>query len=301
MQTEMNTNIAKKQMCLKLANKPLVAEALKAEDKAEVLGFLGERPEHTFGMAGFIHNNGVVSPHNRGTFYGCRNQNGELEGVALIGHFILIEARSEASIAAFAQTAKTYANATMLLGEAETVQCFWNYYADGGQATRLYCRELLFTQQTPIEATAPVAGLRLARAEDLDLIVPAHAASAEAESGENPLATDAEGFRARCRRRIEQGATWVWIEDGVLKFKAEVITDTVDVIYLEGVWVDAGERGKGYGMRCLSQLSREFLKRSGSVCLLVNERFTGAQAFYKRAGFNLISTYDTIFLKSNCN
>ena len=301
MQTEMNTNRAKRQVFLQQAARPMVAEALKAEAEAEVLQFLGERPEHTFGMAGFIHSNGLVSPHNRGTFYGCRNQDGELEGVALIGHFILVEARSEASIAAFAQTAKTYANATMLLGEAETVQTFWSHYADGGQVTRLYCRELLFTQQRPMAATDPVPGLRLAREEDLDLIVPAHAASAEAESGENPLDTDAEGFRARCRRRIQQGATWVWIEDGVLKFKAEVITDTVDVIYLEGVWVDAGERGKGYGMRCLSQLSREFLQRSGSVCLLVNDRFKGSQAFYKKAGFDVISTYDTIFLKSNCN
>src|ERR1051325_2987873 len=187
--TEMKTGIANTETFLKLATKPMVAEALKAEDEAEVLQFLGERPEHTFGMAGFIHSNGLVSPHNRGAFYGCRNRDGQLEVVALIGYFLLVEARSEASIAAFAQTAKTYANATMLLGEAETVRSFWSYYADGGQAARLYCRELLFTQQTPVAATDSVPGLRLAREEDLDLIVPAHAASAEAESGENPLQT----------------------------------------------------------------------------------------------------------------
>jgi hypothetical protein len=46
----------------------------------------------------------------------------------------------------------------------------------------------------------------------------------------------------------------------------------------------------------MSQLNREFLKRTGSVCVLVNEKFEGAQAFYRKAGFDFAGYFDTMFL-----
>ncbi len=54
-------------------SEPLIVEELRAEQETEVMEFLGERPSHTFGMTGFIRSNGLVSPHNQGAFYGCRN------------------------------------------------------------------------------------------------------------------------------------------------------------------------------------------------------------------------------------
>lgn len=270
---------------------------LTQEHEAEVLAFLDERPVHTFGMVGFIRANGLVSPHNRGTFYACRDKQGQLEGVALIGHYILFEARRDAAIEAFARLAQRCRNAHMVLGEQDKVETFWSYYADGGQAPRLFCRELLLEQRWPIEVREAVPGLRPATLSELDLVVPAHAQSALDESGVDPLQVDPEGFRQRCARRIEQGNTWVWIENGRLIFKAEVITDSSLVSYLEGVWVDPQERGNGIGSRCMAQLGRSLLSRSTSVCLLVNEKSEGARAFYKSAGYKVIGCYDTIFLK----
>src|SRR5918996_570006 len=74
---------------------------LTEDDRNEVLAFLAERPTHTVCMAGFIRDNGLVSPHNRGTFYGCRNSEDRLEGVALIGHATLLDARSERAMQEF--------------------------------------------------------------------------------------------------------------------------------------------------------------------------------------------------------
>jgi len=279
------------------ATEAVIVKKLTAEDEGEVMAFLRERPVHTFGMAGFIRSNGVVSPHNHGEFYECRDANGELQGIALIGRYILVETRTDAAVEAFAHLAQDCRTAHMLLGEQEQVETFWSYYADGGQTSRLYCREYLFEQRRPVEGKATVPGLRLATIDDLDLIVPAHARIAFEESGVDPLQVDPEGFRQRCARRIELGQSWVLIEDGRLIFKAEVVSDTPEIIYLEGIWVDPLERGKGIGSRCMSQLSRSFLMRSSSVCVLVNEKFKSAQAFYKKAGFKFISHYDTIFLK----
>ena len=276
---------------------PLIIDTLTPDDEAEVLAFLAERPIHTFGMAGFIRSNGVMSPHNRGVFYACRDEMGRLEGVALIGHFILFETRSDAATCAFARLAQEHSNVYMLLGEQEEVEAFWGYYASGGQAPRLFCRELLFEQRWPIKVMDEVAGLRLATTTDLELIVPAHAETALHDSGEDPLLRDPAGFRQRCAHRIEQSRTWVLVENGRLVFKTEIVADTPEVIYIEGVWVDPQERGKSYGLRCLSQLNRAFLQRADSVCLLVNKKLGGAQAFYRRAGFKFVSSYNTIFLQ----
>ena len=64
----------------------LTVNKLTEAETREVLSFLSERPVHTICMIGLIRDNGLVSEHNRGTFYGCCNSEGRLEGVGLIGH-----------------------------------------------------------------------------------------------------------------------------------------------------------------------------------------------------------------------
>ena len=56
---------------------------------------------------------------------------------------------------------------------------------------------------------------------DLDLLVPACARAHHEELGVDPLRRDANGFRWRTRVQIEEGRSWLWVEDGVILFKAE--------------------------------------------------------------------------------
>jgi predicted GNAT family acetyltransferase len=269
---------------------------LTDRDEAEVLAFLAERPLHTVVMAGHIRDNGLESAFNRGVFHACRNGAGRLEGVALIGHATLVETRSEASLAAFARLAQGRPEAHLIMGEQEKIERFWRYYASVGQRPRRVCREMLLEQRWPVEAHAPVEGLRPATISDLEPVMRIQGEMAHAESGINPLEADPTGFRVRCARRIEQGRVWVWAEGERLIFKADVISDTPQVVYLEGVHVDPEERGKGYGTRCLSQLGQTLLARTGSLCVLVNERGLRARAFFERAGYKLRGCYDTVFL-----
>jgi predicted GNAT family acetyltransferase len=272
-----------------------VAE-LNTSDEGEALKFLGQRPLHTVGMVGFIQDNGLVSPLNRGTFYGCRNRQGQLEGVALIGHATLLETTTDRALEALVAIAQTCTSTHMIMGEEERIDDFWNYYAGDGQEMRRACRELLFELKWPVEALEEISGLRLATADDIELAMAIQARMAFAESGVNPLERDPEGFRQRCARRIEQGRTWVWIENGELIFKADILSDTSSVIYLEGVWINTERRAQGYGLRCMSQLARTLLRRTRSLCVLVNENNKEAHTFYQRAGYKLRSVYDTIFL-----
>ena len=274
----------------------VITSPLTNADTEEVLSFLSRRPIHTVAMVGFIHDNGLVSALNRGSFYGCRNSEGQLEGVALIGHATLLDTTTARAQEALATVAQKCTDAHMIMGEREQIERFWNHYAEAGQRMRHACSELLFELNWPIEALQAVPDLKLATLAELDQVVPLQAKLAFAESGINPLERDPEGFRQRCARRIEQGRTWIWLEAGEIVFKADVVSDTPSVIYLEGVWTNPNRRSQGYGLRCLSQLGRTFLSRAKSVCVLVNEKNELAQKFYQRAGYKLRAVYDTIFL-----
>jgi ribosomal protein S18 acetylase RimI-like enzyme len=270
---------------------------LTDENKTETLKFLAVRPIHTVFMASLISDNGVVSPLNRGAFYGCRNREGHLEGVALIGHATIIETKSQESIETFARFARSSSPTHLIRGEQETVESFWNYYSDGKQAARLICRELLLKRQTIPTNVDVVPGLRRATLADLEMIVTVNASMACQENGINPLAKDGVGFRQRSARRIRQGRSWVWIENEQLVFKTDIIAQTPQAAYLEGVYVAPEKRGKGHGLRCLSQLTEYLLMGVGSVCLTVNEKYPETLNFYKRAGYDIASRYDTIYLQ----
>jgi ribosomal protein S18 acetylase RimI-like enzyme len=250
-------------------------------------------------MAGLIHDNGIESSLNRGTFFGCRNAQGTLAGVALIGHTMLLEGRNIETIEILAHRARMFPSAHLILGEQEQIENFWHFYADSGQASRFMTRELLFEQRWPPPICENVPNLRLSTLEDLSLIVPVHAQMAFEKSGVNPLHVDPIGFRLRCARRIEQGRLWVWIEDSELIFKTDIVADTPQVVYLEGIYVNPGKRGQGFGRRCLSQLSRTLLVHTNSIVLLVNVHNDVALKLYQRAGFQCRSNYDTIFLQNS--
>jgi GNAT superfamily N-acetyltransferase len=271
-------------------------ELLSDSDCAEVLAFLERRPINTAYLTGLIRDNGLANELNRGAFYGYRNQQNQLEGVALIGHATLMEISSDEAIKAFAEVAQRCQAIHLIMFEENRIDKFWGGYAGVGREMRHAGRQLLFELRWPIEGSR-VSRLRLATVQDLPLLIPVHAEMARDESGIDPRERDAAGFSARYARRVEQGRTWVLIEDGKLLFKADVIAETPETTYIEGVWVNPEMRWQGYGRRCMSQLARMLLWRTKSICLFVNDENTDARKFYKQSGYHLRSVYDTIFVK----
>jgi hypothetical protein len=276
---------------------PEGVQRLTDGDAPEVLDFLSRRPLNTFIMASFIRENGIASPAHRGEFYAYRNAFGALEGVALIGHLILIETRSDVAIQAFAKLAQASCAAQTVLGEWTRVGQFLDCYSHGTPAPRLLNRQLLMERNQPISLPEQVRGLRVATIADLDLVVPVHAQLALEESGVNPLETDAVGFRQRCAQRIEKGRVWVVTQDNRLQFKADVVAETPEVIYLEGVYVGNNERSQGFGAHCLAQMTNQLLAQSGSVCLFANLRNHAAQKCYGTAGYTFREYYDSLYLQ----
>jgi ribosomal protein S18 acetylase RimI-like enzyme len=292
----LHTSTLSKAREVSVAVEAVKVERLANNDEPEVLQFLAQRPIHTVTLMGLIDDNGIVSPFNRGTFYGCRDLMGQLEGVALVGHATLMETVSDRALAALAQVARECPNTHMIMGEKERVADFWSHYSEAGRRQRLACREWLFELSWPVEAREPVQGLRRATMAELELVMPIQAELAFAESGINPLEIDPQGFRERCLRRIEQGRTWVVVDNGVLLFKADVVSKTAEVVYLEGIWVRGDYRHTNLSTRLMSELMRRLLEHTKSICLLVNEKNELAHGFYRKCGFHFRATYETIFL-----
>jgi predicted GNAT family acetyltransferase len=288
-------------MAMPLTSSPDPADCLNVvfltnNDEGEVLEFLSRRPIHTVCMSSFIRDHGIQSPLNRGYFYGYRNDQGTLEGVALIGHATLLETRSDAALKAFAELKFRDAHSHLIRGEHNMIQRFWKFYSALDQSPYHSCSELLFEQTELPEVTEPLPQLRLATFADLDSIVRINAQMIISECGIDPLVRDPKGFRARAARRIEQGRVWVWIKDGKLVFKADIFAQTPDMGYLEGINVHPLYRGMGYGLRCMKSLSSIQLQRSRALCLLVNSHKQELCGFYEKAGFELRGTYDTFYL-----
>lgn len=283
-----------------MAGADMMTQPLTSKEKAETVAFLSRRPQQTFLMSGWIHDNGMESSLNRGRFYGYRNSQGQLEGVALIGHVTLFETRAKAALAAFAGLTQSCPTSRTLVGEQDHIKQFLQYFRGSGRPVpRLAGRELMFEQNSKQQLDETVSGLRLATPRELDLVVQAHAQMALEENGVNPLEVDPNGFRLRCARRIHQDRVWVSIENNQLMFKADIISDLPEITYIEGVFVNPEKRGNGFGSRCMRQLTNTLLNRSKSVCLLVREQNSAAQACYRKAGYTMREYYETMFLQQD--
>jgi uncharacterized protein len=265
-------------------------------DEAEVIEFLAARPLHTVFMMGLIRDNGLLSPRNRGSFYGSRNYAGQLEGVALIGHATMVEAHTENSLISFARVARNCRGAHLIRGEQESIRVFWTYYAGGGADPRSVAGEHMYELVEPAQQPDDV-NLRAATSGDLEKVVAVNSAMAQDEGGSNPLKRDPSGFRNRTARRLEQNRVWVLMEDNRLIFKADVVSQTPAVTYLEGIYVHPEERRKGHALRCLTKLSSILLADTKSICLTVNDRNKSAVALYEKVGFKFHSNYETIYLR----
>lgn len=270
---------------------------LENSDEQEVLDFLKVRPVHTVVMASFIRDNGMESADNRGKFYGYRGARETLEAVALIGHTTLIEARSEASLKALALAARgSETPIHFMMAGGQTIETFWNYYANGKRAPRLVCPELLFELAFPFPAQKCKWNVRLAEASELGQIAVAHDEVAFIESGSSPLAKDGAEFVKRCLKRIEQRRTFVVFENGRLVFKIDIAAETSDVVYLEGIYVAHECRGRGVGSSCLANLGLRLTERFENVCLLSNVEFVNAHRSFLKAGFRNTGSCQTIFV-----
>jgi ribosomal protein S18 acetylase RimI-like enzyme len=193
---------------------------------------------------------------------------------------------------AFAEVAAR-GRARMLIGEEEAVSELWT-------AARWRMPEpredrpgqpVYVLEQPPAPGES---GLREATIRDLHLLVPACAQAHFEEIGLDPLRRDPEGFRWRTQAQIGEGRSWIWVEDGVILFKAEASAWTPSAVQLQQVWVDPSRRNHGYAQRGMRDLCRRLLERVPTVCLFVRAENAPAIRVYEAIGMRRTITYRSL-------
>jgi uncharacterized protein len=183
--------------------------------------------------------------------------------------------------------------ARMIIGDERAVTELWNDLASLMPAPRddrpgqpVYAIS---------EAPAPGdTGLRAAKEKDFELLLPACAAAHTEEIGDDPMVLDPEGFRWRTRSQIEEGRSWLWVEGGAIRFKAEASAWTPSAVQVQQVWVDPPERNRGYAQRGMRDLCRLLLREVPTVCLFVRPENASAIRVYEGIGMHRHGSYRSL-------
>jgi uncharacterized protein len=215
--------------------------------------------------------------------------NGRLTALCHVGANVV---PSGEGCGAFAR-ATAASRARMLIGEERAVSELW----EKARARMPSPREdrpgqpVYVLEQLPDEGGT---GLREATLADLGMLVPACAAAHEEEIGLNPLDRDPDGFRWRTQAQIGEGRSWIWVEDGTIRFKAEASAWTPEAVQLQQVWVDPSVRNRGYAQRAMRDLCRRLLVQVPRVCLFVRPENAPAIRVYEAIGMRQTITYRSL-------
>ena len=281
---------------LRIAPQQEVRE-LTAQDVESVMRLLQENHLRAVHLRGLIEDYGICNPTAlRGRLFGYYEDN-ELKNLALLGHHILIYKENE-GIKQFAEkAAEIKAQGYLVLGPQGQVEEFWSHLSEHGRETRMQSPQLWYVcRKSQLKAEA--LQLQRATAEQLDEITETHAMLVmEQNGGIDPRDKDPEGFRNRALDRIERRRTWVKVEDGKIIFKAELVCESAEAVYLEGIWTHPEYRNQGIGTTCTLELVHRFMVQKKAIGILIEPHEVTAMHIYERLGFTHEEDHQARFLK----
>jgi len=230
-----------------------------------------------------------VARRGSGRFAGLETLGGELQALCHLGTNVVPSGKG---CGAFADLTGRAAP-RMLIGEQQAVTDLWQAASKKlGKAREDRRGQPVYVSTEPPEPGE--TGLRAARKQDLDILVPACAQAHYEELGVDPMRRDPNGFRWRTRIQIEEGRSWVWLEGGVILFKAEASAWTPQAVQLQQVWVDPPARRQGNATRAMRDLIRLLLDRVPSVCLFVRAENGPAIRLYEAVGMRHVLDYRSV-------
>jgi RimJ/RimL family protein N-acetyltransferase len=230
-----------------------------------------------------------VARRGLGRFYGVEDTSGSLTALCHAGANLV---PSGPGSGAFGPTVAA-ARSRMIIGEAGAVTALW----DAAHADLPPPREDRPHQPVYAITEPPLSGdtgLRVATHADVERLVPACAAAHQLELHLDPLARDPDAFRWRTEAQIDEGRSWIWLEDGVILFKAEASAWTPSAVQIQQVWVDPEARGHGHGARGMRDLVRLLLETTPTVTLFVRAENEPAIAMYEAIGMRKVLEYRSI-------
>ena len=248
----------------------------------QILGYCAEDPVERV----FLED---VARRQNGRFVGLERADGALQALCHLGTNVVPSGKGSSAFSDLTALARP----RMLIGEQGAVTELW----DEARRRLGRPREDRLGQPVYLSTVPPDpggTGLRPATRADLDVLVPACAKAHFEELGVDPLRRDPNGFRWRTRIQIEEGRSWIWVEDGVILFKAEASAWTPSAVQLQQVWVDPPARREGNAARALRDLIRLLLDQVPAVCLFVRSENVPAIRLYEAVGMRHVLDYRSV-------
>ncbi|MFN7946675.1 MAG: hypothetical protein U0Z53_15090 [Blastocatellia bacterium] len=274
--------------------------ALSNHDYERVMTLLGHNPIYSIHLRGMIEDYGLTHPAHRGRFFGYYEDDW-LAGVALLGHALLVFTEPDSEEDAFRHFAQmaadTWTEGHFIYGPRLQVEAFWQHLFPWGYETRLVNNHHFYVcHHSPLRP----ARLQLQPATlcELEAVLRVQAEMVIEECGIDPREKDPQGFRRRVSERILRQRTWVRMENGEVIFKAELASETPEVIYLEGIWTHPSQCLSELPRHCLTELIWRLFKQRAGLSLLAEASIESEICLLTEAGFIYREDYQARFLKS---
>lgn len=235
-----------------------------------------------------------------GTLLGLR-RDGVLEAMCWVSANVVPVHTDPESSAAFADRIRRQrSRCASILGPVDQVAPLWSSLEPTWSPVRtVRANQPLMATRTPPSAH----GIRLdgrvrpARPTEVDLVLPASTHMFTAEIGYAPYAGSPRSYRSAIASLIENGHTYVVVEDRRVIFKADIGSVAMGCAQVQGVWLSPELRGQGLAVPMMAAVVEQIMIDDVDVVTLyVNDFNAPARATYARIGMSDIGTFSTILL-----
>ncbi len=234
------------------------------------------------------------SPALRPHLYVCLNGS-QIEGVAFFGRQVVLSARDESIIGAFAaiKTAATFER--MIVGPRKTVERYWECVAARHAAPRIVreSQPVLAVDRGALRGDPGGVSVRRARPAEWQSVAVNSAAMIHEELGYDPRVGSAE-FDANIRAAIERGTWWVGEFENQLSFYCSEGPYNARTLQVQGIWTPPQLRKRGLGAAALFGICDSLLKDYPTISLYVNDFNAAGLALYKALGFHQVAEFTTL-------
>jgi uncharacterized protein len=269
-------------------------------DLLEVFGWLDRDPVGNAYLVALVLRDGLGSPHDE---YWLARRGGRLTGLVCLGGSsgaVLPVGDDPAALAALASRVAGRVSFLpgqfQVVGPRAAVSAVTARLRESGLAPRLELPQTyMAVERGGLPPFQRVPGLRPARPEDYDLVHRTGAELRAEELKEDPRLVDPGAYGRRVEEECRQGYTYLWLEDGGLRFRASLSALTADAVQISGVFVPPGLRNRGFARRGLAELCARMFARTRGACLFVNDANAPAIAVYLRLGFRPVAEWASAF------
>ncbi|HRW19795.1 MAG TPA: GNAT family N-acetyltransferase [Dermatophilaceae bacterium] len=272
--------------------------ALTPADRDEALALCARNPAANVFVAARIEEGALYS--QPGSVLGY-HVGSELRGLAWASaNLVPVECDVEAIDAIAHRVRRWRRQCASIFGPTDQVAGLWLRLAPQWGPPRTIRQEqpLLTMRVLPPPWDGPAdPRVRVARLDEIDLVMPAAAAMFTDEIGYPPFVGSSAAYRSVIAGLIRAGRTLLWAEGSRVLFKADIGSVGVGAAQIQGVWLAPQLRGRQLAAPLMAAVTAHVLTHvAAEATLYVNDFNLPARRTYDTLGYQRVGTFTTVLL-----